>query len=101
MSRTIRTWSVRWVPEVFAVPAGAGMGWQVYQHGCPWLLSASVTALSVLAYSTFFTHLANSWQTTTHRCPDCDFTVRLTDVDPGESRRWQEAAAAHPHHDLP
>ncbi|MGJ5898486.1 hypothetical protein ACSCBZ_42055 [Streptomyces niveiscabiei] len=39
-----------------------------------------------------------SWSTTTHRCTACSFTVRLTRATPGESRRWQEIAAAHPDH---
>ncbi len=37
----------------------------------------------------------------THRCrvSGCNFRVRLTRPDAVESRRWQEAAAAHPDHE--
>ncbi|MFD7236882.1 hypothetical protein ACFWAT_16460 [Streptomyces syringium] len=36
----------------------------------------------------------------THRCPvpGCAFRIRLTNPDAAESRRWQEAASAHPTH---
>ncbi|MBT2382094.1 hypothetical protein [Streptomyces sp. ISL-11] len=45
-------------------------------------------------------HLVEVAFATTHRCrvPGCSFRVRLPDADAAESRRWQEAAAAHPHH---
>ncbi|MBT2383099.1 hypothetical protein [Streptomyces sp. ISL-11] len=61
---------------------------------CALALFANVT-LSV-------NHLAEAASTTTHRCrvPGCSFRVRLWDVDAAESRRWQEAAAAHPGHAL-
>ncbi|MFI5701728.1 hypothetical protein ACIA78_16990 [Streptomyces xanthochromogenes] len=40
--------------------------------------------------------------TTVYRCPDagCTYKVRLAHVDAGERRRWQEAAASHPGHEL-
>ncbi|MEU3353792.1 hypothetical protein [Streptomyces sp. NPDC037389] len=40
---------------------------------------------------------------TTHKCraAGCGFRVRVSSTDPGESRRWQEIAAAHPVHDQP
>ncbi|MFE9538502.1 hypothetical protein [Streptomyces sp. NPDC006691] len=40
--------------------------------------------------------------TTVYRCPDadCTYKVSVTHVDPGERRRWQEAAASHPSHEL-
>ncbi|MFI9028834.1 hypothetical protein [Streptomyces sp. NPDC053560] len=44
--------------------------------------------------------LADAWTTTTHRCKaaSCDFTVQISRVDAADNRRWQEIAAAHPHH---
>ncbi|MEV5280715.1 hypothetical protein [Streptomyces sp. NPDC052811] len=40
--------------------------------------------------------------TTVYRCPDaaCTYKVSVAHVDPGERRRWQETAAAHPVHEL-
>ncbi|MBT2383006.1 hypothetical protein [Streptomyces sp. ISL-11] len=45
-------------------------------------------------------HLVEVAFATTHRCQvsGCSFRVRLSDADAAESRRWQEAAAAHPRH---
>ncbi|WP_331445116.1 hypothetical protein [Streptomyces xanthochromogenes] len=39
---------------------------------------------------------------TVYRCPavDCAFKVSVVHVDAGERRRWQEAAASHPGHEL-
>ncbi|MCD9144360.1 hypothetical protein [Streptomyces albireticuli] len=65
-------------------------------------VSLSVTcALAVFANtSAAINHLVEIATATTHRCkvPGCTFRVRLPDADPVESRRWQEAAAAHPAH---
>ncbi|MFK0178197.1 hypothetical protein ACIQVR_19685 [Streptomyces xanthochromogenes] len=69
------------VPVLFALPCGLAVG-----LGAGHLVEA-LTAWLV---------------TTVYRCPDadCTYKVRVTHVDPGERRRWQEAAASHPSHEL-
>lgn len=91
------------VTELLSVPLGVYLAWQVHRYGSPWLLTVCVGWLAFSSYAAGCIFLADAWQTTTHRCPDpdCDFTVRLTGADAAESRRWQETAAAHPHHQVP
>ncbi|MGW2366343.1 hypothetical protein ACWCZ5_12260 [Streptomyces sp. NPDC001667] len=61
----------------------------------------TVCSLAVFANITVTVdHLWKAASVTTHRCTarGCDFRVRLSDPTAAESRRWQEAAAAHPSH---
>ncbi|MEV6669938.1 hypothetical protein [Streptomyces sp. NPDC051162] len=61
----------------------------------------AVCSLAVFANVTATVdHLWIAATATTHRCTvrGCDFRVRLSDPTAAESRRWQEAAAAHPTH---
>ncbi|MEU2873784.1 hypothetical protein ABZ769_32050 [Streptomyces olivoreticuli] len=79
---------------------GAEIGLRLRPYGVPVSLAVAC-ALAVFAnISAAVSHLIETASATTHRCrvPGCSFRVRLTAADAAESRRWQEAAAAHPAH---
>ncbi|MEU2873499.1 hypothetical protein ABZ769_30580 [Streptomyces olivoreticuli] len=79
---------------------GADIGLRLCSYGVPVSLAVAC-ALAVFAnISAAVSHLIETASSTTHRCtvPGCTFRVRLTDPTAVESRRWQEAAAAHPGH---
>ncbi|AYG82809.1 hypothetical protein N4G70_16550 [Streptomyces sp. ASQP_92] len=69
------------VPMLLALPCGLAVGFGV--------------GSLVEAVTSRFT-------TTVYRCTadGCTYKVRVTHVDPVERRRWQEAAASHPSHEL-
>ncbi|MGA5130821.1 hypothetical protein ACPCTO_13530 [Streptomyces olivoreticuli] len=90
------------LPVAAAVGAAVGVaiGLRLRPYGVPLSLTL-VCALAIFANVTAtVNHLAEAAASTTHRCtvPGCDFRVRLSDPTAAESRRWQEAAAAHPTH---
>ncbi|MGW2186600.1 hypothetical protein [Streptomyces sp. NPDC001719] len=79
---------------------GADIGLRLRSYGVPLSLAAAC-ALAVFAnIAAAVNNLIETASRTTHRCavPGCTFYVRLTDATAAESRRWQEAAAAHPAH---
>lgn len=64
----------------------------------PQTASCTLCTLSILVVTG--RQAADALVTTTYRCQveGCDFKVSCRLTDPGESRRWQEAAASHPRH---
>ncbi|MGW1287768.1 hypothetical protein ACWD4N_29770 [Streptomyces sp. NPDC002586] len=76
------------------------IGQQLTSYGVPLLLMLACTTACMTSFMAFLFQVVEALATTTHRCrqPGCDFRVRLTNVDAGENRRWQEIAATHPHH---
>ncbi|TBO57022.1 hypothetical protein EYS09_24785 [Streptomyces kasugaensis] len=90
----------------FATPAAgtaaaalaAAYGVQLASYNVP--LPPTVACAGCI-FAVGFTSLhraVKTWSSTTHRCTECDFTVRLRGADAAESRRWQEIAASHPGH---
>ncbi|MFV8130059.1 hypothetical protein [Streptomyces syringium] len=87
-----------------AVVAGGAVAWfiglRLRVYHVPGDLTAAC-ALAVFANVTVAVRfLIEGACAVTHRCPvpGCSFRVRLTNPDAAESRRWQEAASAHPTH---
>ncbi|MEU1309636.1 hypothetical protein ABZ419_12180 [Streptomyces cinnamoneus] len=80
---------------------GGGYARQLITCGVPALLTIgcalAVFAVVHTAVGTLLEWLCGE----KYRCkaPGCGFHVRLPGTDAGESRRWQEIAAAHPTHD--
>ena len=73
---------------------------QLLAYGVPASLAVSCS-LAVFASAFWLAgFLGDVLTATTHRCqaPGCDFRARVRGVDAAENRRWQEAAAEHPHH---
>lgn len=99
--------TARRIRMAIALCAGAGMAvamWaRLSPYGLPWSLALSCVVAVSGSISAATLHLAEALTMTTHRCtaPGCHFRVRVTGVDAAESRRWQEAATAHPDHRLP
>ncbi|MGW8328069.1 hypothetical protein ACWGLE_09240 [Streptomyces sp. NPDC055897] len=62
--------------------------------GCGLAVGAGIGRVVEIVFAVF--------DTTVFRCPDadCAYSVRVAHVDAGERRRWQEAAASHPGHEL-
>ncbi|WP_326598085.1 hypothetical protein [Streptomyces sp. NBC_01803] len=75
-------------------------GWSLHAYNVP--VSLMLTAALGVFNAVFgpAADLAAKAGTVTHRCREsgCTFRVQLTGPDSGESRRWQEIAAQHPHH---
>ncbi|MFI1183338.1 hypothetical protein ACH4UT_27840 [Streptomyces sp. NPDC020799] len=91
------------VPAAFAVGAALGVyqARELFAYGVPAsVAAASVLTVSACVYVTVRQFL-EALLAETHRCrvEGCTFRARLTCPDAGESRRWQEIAAAHPAHD--
>ncbi|WP_405654466.1 hypothetical protein OHU25_32440 [Streptomyces sp. NBC_00117] len=83
-----------------ALAVGAAISIRLSTYDVPFFLLTACalgTAGSVLSA---LLNIEQAWTATTHRCtaPGCDFRVRIQHSDAGESRRWQEIAAAHPTH---
>lgn len=72
-------------------------------YDVPLLLIAPYWLAATSALLELFDRIVQAASTTTHRCREagCDFKVAVQHVDAAENRRWQEAAAAHPHHHRP
>ncbi|MEV4871615.1 hypothetical protein [Streptomyces syringium] len=97
-------WRFRRLALPAAVVAGGSVAWFIGLRLRAYLVPADLTAACALAVFVNVTvairSLIEGACATTHRClvPGCAFRVRLTNPDAAESRRWQEAAAAHPTH---
>lgn len=76
------------------------IGVRLSGYGVPLSLLLACCLSCLATFSSLLFRVIGAWPTTTHRCtrPGCDFRVRLTHTDAVEHRRWQEIAAAHPHH---
>jgi uncharacterized membrane protein YcfT len=87
-----------------AVVAGVAAGlWYVRplaSYGVPVYLVVGYALAVFTVFRDGVSALLERLASQTYRCPapDCGFRVRLTGTDPGESRRWQEIATAHPTH---
>lgn len=69
------------VPVLLALPCGLAVG-----LGAGHLVEALAARLATTVFHC--------------RAAGCSYKVSVTHVDPGERRRWQEAAASHPGHEL-
>ncbi|MFF2252478.1 hypothetical protein [Streptomyces sp. NPDC058142] len=83
-----------------SLAVGVAISIRLASYGVPFFL---LTACALGTAGSVLSALLNIEQArvaTTHRCtaPGCDFRVRIQHSDAGESRRWQEIAAAHPTH---
>ncbi|GGR40836.1 hypothetical protein [Streptomyces netropsis] len=91
-------------PAAATVGAGVAVSYAVRLSACKVpALDIAACVLALFATVTTAVHQAFEAATaTTHRCKvsGCSFRVRIQSTDPGESRRWQEAAASHPAHTL-
>lgn len=95
---------LRYFRLIGACLVGAAVAWtaasRLHAYDVPaamtWACSLALFANVMAAIN----HVVEVVFSTTHRCrvPGCRFRVRLPDADAVESRRWQEAAAAHPAH---
>ncbi|MEV6724896.1 hypothetical protein AB0M94_28640 [Streptomyces xanthochromogenes] len=74
----------------------------INDYGVPVLLALGCGLAVGGGFGRLAESLFEGLATTVFRCPDdaCTFKVRLAHVDAGERRRWQEAAASHPGHEL-
>ncbi|MGX8907363.1 hypothetical protein ACR820_19470 [Streptomyces netropsis] len=87
-----------------AVVAGGAVAWFIGLRLRAYHVPVDLTAACALAVFATVTvairSLIEAACATAHRCPvpGCRFRVRLTNPDAAESRRWQEAASAHPTH---
>ncbi len=88
----------------FVVAAGCGtsVGAQLTGYGVPLPLYMACGAAAGATVARSLGDLVDRLATTVYRCreADCTYKVRVTDVDAVEQRRWQEAAASHPGHEL-
>ncbi|MGH4027840.1 hypothetical protein ACQB60_02750 [Actinomycetota bacterium Odt1-20B] len=84
-----------------ALGCGAFTGAQLAAYHVPVLLLISCALATVSSVLCVLGQAKEALTSVVHRCPadDCDFEVRVSDGDAAESRRWQEIAADHPHHD--
>ncbi|GHC33129.1 hypothetical protein LE181_17870 [Streptomyces sp. SCA3-4] len=95
---------LRWIGPAAAITVGAvaaaDYAWQLATHGVPVLINVACTLAIYATVHTAVRRAVDELLATTHRCPvpGCRFRIRLVNPDPGESRRWQEIAAAHPLH---
>ncbi|MFD7498295.1 hypothetical protein ACFV8T_39285 [Streptomyces sp. NPDC059832] len=62
------------------------------------MVAVACTATTGSVFLTLGTGLVTRLATRSFRCPDCTFAVRVRHTGAGETRRWQEIAADHPHH---
>ncbi|SPE51866.1 hypothetical protein SNS2_1540 [Streptomyces netropsis] len=91
-------------PAAATVGAGVAVSYAVRLSACKVpVMDVAACVLALFATVTAAVqHLVEFATATTHRCrvDGCSFRVRIRTTDPGESRRWQEAAASHPAHTL-
>ncbi|MFF4185764.1 hypothetical protein ACFYZ9_21475 [Streptomyces sp. NPDC001691] len=71
-------------------------------YGVPLLLALSCGLAIGIGVGRFVESVADSFTATVYRCraANCSFQVRLTHASAAEQRRWQEAAASHPRHEV-
>ncbi|MFE4873077.1 hypothetical protein [Streptomyces sp. NPDC056682] len=71
-------------------------------YGVPVLLALPCGLSVGLGVGNLAEAVAGWFATTVFRCPDksCTYKVSVAHVDAAERRRWQEAAASHPGHEL-
>ncbi|MFD6238944.1 hypothetical protein ACFWFV_05370 [Streptomyces diastaticus] len=85
-----------------ALLAALGFTYPTALHLAAADVSFAVTfACSTAVFTAFLNtglHLAAKVSTSSFRCPHCTFAVRVQNAAAGETRRWQEIAADHPHH---
>ncbi|WP_432010453.1 hypothetical protein [Streptomyces cucumeris] len=86
--------------EAIAAALASYLGYQLTAYDVPLALVLACALALYIAFRESLHQVLWASHTVTHRCtvPGCDFTVRLTDVDAAENRRWQEIAATHPSH---
>ncbi|MFA3838628.1 hypothetical protein [Streptomyces aureus] len=83
------------------IAVGAAISFRLAPYDLPFFLHAACVLGTAGSALSALLNIEQAWTATTHRCtaPGCDFRVRIQHADAGESRRWQEIAAAHPRHD--
>ncbi|MFJ2401707.1 hypothetical protein ACIOUE_10395 [Streptomyces xanthochromogenes] len=94
---------IRLTSTAAALPSGAYVELQLlHTYGVPLLLALPCGVAVGVGVGRLAESVADAFSTTIYRCPDvgCTYKVRLARVDAGERRRWQEAAASHPGHEL-
>lgn len=96
--------TARWLSLAAAVTVGgvvaADYAWQLASHDVPVLITVACALAIYATVHVTVLRAVDELRATTHRCPvpGCRVRIRLVNADPGESRRWQEIAASHPHH---
>ncbi|MFE1728616.1 hypothetical protein ACFW6X_00410 [Streptomyces bacillaris] len=92
-----------WAAALVAVVLGATVGIRLDSLDVPfWLACLSGCGVANAAVNELDRQIERLGLTTyACRTPGCDFRARLKAPSAADNRRWQEAAAAHPHHALP
>ncbi|MFF7779486.1 hypothetical protein ACFZCG_34315 [Streptomyces tanashiensis] len=82
---------------------GVAVALRLDAYAVPVWLSAPCGYAIASGLLSLATRMTESLATVTYACtePGCTFSARLRWAGPVERRRWQEAAAAHPVHDIP
>lgn len=75
---------------------GVLFGWQLSTYGVPIDVDIAHGAMAGALALTLLTRMTG--RASVHRCPDCDFQVRLARPADGEEALWAEVAADHPAH---
>ncbi|WP_406508415.1 hypothetical protein [Streptomyces sp. NBC_00212] len=87
---------------VVAVVCGTWTGTRLAGYGVPWPLYMACAMAVSSALLSSLDRVTQRLDSTLYRCRevDCAYKVRVAHVDAAERRRWQEAAASHPCHEL-
>ncbi|MDX2559337.1 hypothetical protein PV371_06705 [Streptomyces sp. TX20-6-3] len=88
---------------VVAVGCGMTVALRLDAYMVPLWLSAPCGYAITSGLITLAARVISSLDSAVYACtvPGCTFSARLRWAGPAERRRWQEAAAAHPAHDIP
>ena len=94
---------LHWAAAVVAALVGAALGIRLDDLGVPfWLACVSGCGVANAVVNELDRQIERLGTATyTCRTPGCDFRARLKAASAADNRRWQEAAAAHPHHAMP
>lgn len=101
-SRLVRRHLLTVLSTAVGMAAGVFIGYDLLRHHVPTLTAIACAAAVGLGIDNLLTQLTDRLDTAVYRCPavGCTYKVRVAHADAAERRRWQETAAAHPHHEL-
>ncbi|TSB07296.1 hypothetical protein [Streptomyces benahoarensis] len=95
----------QYLPLAASLGAGAVVATATAADLAPYALPGHLLATCVMATGAssmwLARHITDLLTGASDRCPECDFSIKVSGVDAAESRRWQEAVADHPRHHLP
>ncbi|MFC9386166.1 hypothetical protein [Streptomyces venezuelae] len=88
---------------VVAAVCGLAVALRLDAYTVPVWLSAPCGFAVASGLTAIADRMVGALASVTYACtvPGCTFSVRLRWAGPAERRRWQEASAAHPAHDIP